>query len=612
MIRIIPCFLFSVSLFSFSSLAVETTRVCPGGYTTQYQAYCSTPEICDCDYYRGCSKCCFYSQADKFCNYTVSNIFSNGSVDLHCDPGYSLLYVDSLSFHRSCAEYCVCDPQTSNCQYCCGVTQLSCHRADPSTSSAVDVPVIYSVPSLPPFHTNYTANLQNPMLDQGACGASHAISAISVFSERVSELYGTTVFVSPQNFLCSGDSTHNSTIQFYPGCSGGIAYNVLNSLRESPGYLSCTQSCRAGCLPYEGYYGGVVAVSSARECRVGFTNEISAIGGMECINACKCKTKENCNCCMRKNKLCYSDSFNYTNACSPPPSSPVHTSCTGNCFQGCSDASFSSGERYTARNVSTCLIYNGNWPAVPNKDLDSVVKCHLQTEGVMTVTLLVNESFFTFFQEHPDRIFNSSSPKGQFIGVQTFVLVGWGESPGNLGIKFWKLATNWGTKFGVNGFIMVERGINLLKIESEICMIGADASLPGPLQGKVSGSPGVPFSPAVRDLPETNRWFPIHKNNPDFQAAMSALYGKNITHANDVTVVIAQAQLASGLLIYANFSVGNYSFEGLVLRPAYNNSVYTVINMVPPVEHLPSSSSVPIVSIQVIVTVLVLLFLSVN
>ena len=608
MICVITRFLVPVSLLFFTSLAVETNRVCPLGYTTQYQPYCSTPDICDCDYYRGCNKCCFYSKTDNLCNYTDSNVFSiNGTVDLLCGPGYSLLYVDSLSFYRSCAEYCLCDSHTNNCQYCCRVTQSSCQRIDPFSSATAEVPVIYSVPSLPPFLTNYTANLRNPIIDQGACGASHAISAASVFSERVSKHYGTAVYISPQNFLCSGDSMHNSTIQFYPGCSGGIAYNVLNSLRESPGWLSCAQSCRGGCLPYGGYYGGVVPVSSTRECRVGFTKERSAVREMECLTACRCKPNEDCFCCKRQKEFCYADAFNYTTACSPPPNSPFHTSCTETCVQGCSDPSFSSGERYTSRNLSSCLIYNGNWPAMPNAHLDSVIMCHLLTDGVMTVTLLVNESFITFFQDHPDRIFNRSSPEGQFIGVQTFVLVGWGESPGSPGIKFWRLATTWGTKFGVNGFIMVERGVNLLKIESEVCMIGDAASLPDPQQLKVSGPRGVPFSPSVRDLPETNRWFSIHKDNPDFQAAMSKLYGKNIALVRNVTVAIAQAQLASGLLIYANFSVGNYSFEGLVLRPAYNNSEYTVINMVPPVERLPSSSSVLIFNFEIIAAMLVLL-----
>ena len=612
---IIICFLVSISLL-FTSFAVETNRVCPPGYTTQYQTYCSTPDICDCDYYRGCSKCCLYSQTDSICNYAESYTFSvNESETLRCDAGYSLLYVDALSFHRSCAKYCVCNSKTNNCQYCCKVTQFSCHRAGP-LSDTVPVPIIYSVASLPPLPTDYTASLKNPIIDQGACGASHAVSASSVFSERVSRHYGPTVSVSPQNFLCSGASSQNSTIQFYPGCSGGIAYNVLNSLREGPGWLSCTHSCRAGCLPYEGYYGGVVRVSSDRECRMGFTKERSAVRDIECLTACNCSSKEHCECCMRREGFCYADAFNYSNACSPPPSSAFHTSCTAACVPGCSDPSFSSGERYTARNVSTCLIYNGNWPAIPNANLESVVMSHLFTEGVMTVTILVNESFITFFQQHPDRIFNSSSPEGKFIGVQSFVLVGWGarvtETTGTPETKFWKLATNWGTKFGMNGFIMVERGINLLRIESEICMIGAAASLPDPQQRKLSGSTGLPFSPAVRDLPETNKWFSIQKDSPDFQAAMSKIYGSDIALVNDVTVVISQAQLASGLLLYANFSVGNYSFEGLVLRPAHNNSEYTVINIVPPVERLPSSSSVLIVDFVNIATLLVSLFLCVS
>ncbi|KAI6659945.1 Papain-like cysteine peptidase [Oopsacas minuta] len=592
-------------------LTIQTERVCPPNFSTEYQSLCSIPSVCDCDYYRGCRECCSYIPISNLCNYTSSNYFSidSSSTVLSCDTGYSLLYVDSLSFFRKCSEYCECDANTNNCEYCCKVTELSCYRRESvvvnTTISFTDIKSIASLATLP---TNYTATLRNPIIDQGACGSSHAISAASVFSERLSRFYGTMVSVSPQNFLCQGTSIFNSTINLYPGCSGGIAYDVLSSLSEYPGHLTCTGGCRTGCLPYDGYYGGVIDVSSASQCRVGFTKDESVVTEIRCLTACNCSTQANCDCCKREDNFCLADVFNYSTACDAlPPDTPYRTSCTDTCTAGCSNPAFSSQERYRARNVTTCLIYNGNWPAMPNADLESVVMCNLFTEGVMTVTMLVNDTFLTFFQDNPDRIFNSSSPQGLSIGVQTFVLIGWGVGSGSPGIKFWRLATNWGTKFGLDGVILVERGINLLNIESEICMIGAAADLPNPQQQVSGESPGIPFLSSQRDLPETNQWFSLQTDDTDLQAAMSKLYGSNITVANDVTVLISQGQLASGLLIYANFSVGNFSYEGLVLRPAYDSSEYVIINNVPPIDRLLSSS--PLILGNALLLAILLVFL---
>ena len=435
------------------------------------------------------------------------------------------------------------------------------------------------------------------------------LSAASVFSERLSRFYGTRISVSPQNFMCEGTPEFNSTIQMYPGCSGGVAYDVLDSLRDYPGQLTCTGTCRTGCLPYEAYYGGVVRVNAESQCRVGFTMESSVVAEIECLTACNCSSSQDCDCCRRDESFCFADPFDYATACDTPPAdSPYRTSCTDTCTSSsCSDTSFSSQERYRAINRTTCLIYNGNWPAAPNADLENVVMCNIFTEGVMTVTMEVNDTFVSFFENNPDRIFNGSGSSGQVIGVQSFVLVGWGVGSGDSGIKFWRLATNWGTNYGLNGYIMVERGINLLNIESEICMIGAEADLPDPQQQVSVESPGIPFFSMLRDLPETNQWFPLQTDNPDLLAAMSELYGSDIPVSDDVTVVFSHGQLASGLLIYTNFSVGNFSYEGLVLRPAYNSSSYNVINAVPPVELLLSSSALALGNLVLLATLLLLL-----
>ena len=83
MLRVQTVFLLvSISSIFLGSTA-QTERLCPPNFSTQYEALCSLPSICDCDYFRGCSQCCLYNSTTNQCNYTSSNHFSVN------DGGYS-------------------------------------------------------------------------------------------------------------------------------------------------------------------------------------------------------------------------------------------------------------------------------------------------------------------------------------------------------------------------------------------------------------------------------------------------------------------------------------------------------------------------------------------
>ena len=51
------------------------------------------------------------------------------------------------------------------------------------------------------------------------------------------------------------------------------------------------------------------------------------------------------------------------------------------------------------------------------------------------------------------------------VGGHAIRIVGWGEESG---VKFWWIANSWGTKWGINGYFRMIRGINDCKIEENV------------------------------------------------------------------------------------------------------------------------------------------------
>ena len=177
------------------------------------------------------------------CNLTpTSNHFSvnDGGTVLACDAGYSLLYGDSLTLSTEAAHNTVSvTPLPTNASTAVESQRLLVtggRRTRPKVPSPSRI--LTQSRLSPRFLPTFPQFISTQWLNRVRVELVTCCQAASVFSERLSRFYGTRISVSPQNFMCEGTPEFNSTIQMYPGCSGGVAYDVLDSLRDYPGQLT--------------------------------------------------------------------------------------------------------------------------------------------------------------------------------------------------------------------------------------------------------------------------------------------------------------------------------------------------------------------------------------
>jgi len=90
------------------------------------------------------------------------------------------------------------------------------------------------------------------------------------------------------------------------------------------------------------------------------------------------------------------------------------------------------------------------------------IMSEIYTNGPVTTGMEVYSNFYSF---NPKTQIYSSAKNDIRVGGHAIRIVGWGEESG---VKFWWIANSWGTKWGINGYFRMIRGVNDCKIEENV------------------------------------------------------------------------------------------------------------------------------------------------
>jgi len=58
--------------------------------------------------------------------------------------------------------------------------------------------------------------------------------------------------------------------------------------------------------------------------------------------------------------------------------------------------------------------------------------------------------------------------EGDYEGGHCIKLIGWGKQSGTSGLEYWIAQNSWGSDWGMNGFFLIERGVDMCHIEREV------------------------------------------------------------------------------------------------------------------------------------------------
>jgi len=90
----------------------------------------------------------------------------------------------------------------------------------------------------------------------------------------------------------------------------------------------------------------------------------------------------------------------------------------------------------------------------------TLIKNDISTVGPAIATFEVYEDFYAYDSGIYQHV------TGDFIGVQSVRIVGWGVTSG--GVKYWNVANSWGTGWGEAGSFRILREVNECTIESYV------------------------------------------------------------------------------------------------------------------------------------------------
>jgi hypothetical protein len=332
---------------------------------------------------------------------------------------------------------------------------------------------------------DFTWPTVGPILDQGHCGACYAFASAGVLADRLNSkvpgaLEGyidgqlTNTTVSPQWIMERlmaympyrrhsnwADMAYFAHQNNYGLCSGGYPYSAFVFLSQNGAATCDAKNCSKGCYPYI----GKMSSAGVSSCQSGHGNHG---GGSTYTMPTGCQAGHG----------------NIANGGS-------WTSATGrhnNWRQKYCPSGFCFGEPGTAmscvRAAKPDCVTVGFW----DESAEIRIRNELKMNGPVAATMILHDDFLsTFGNEYSERVDqgtaqhdDSSVYTGKDCtntsgshGMHAVKIVGWGI---HNNLKYWKVANSWGTKWNGNGYFKIQRGINLCRIEQNVCFVSPSLS----------------------------------------------------------------------------------------------------------------------------------------
>lgn len=113
--------------------------------------------------------------------------------------------------------------------------------------------------------------------------------------------------------------------------------------------------------------------------------------------------------------------------------------------------------RYSAANKGAVVSATAPATYITAGDINGIMTV-LASKGLVTVSMNVVNSFYSY----KSGVYAESNCNTNVLGRHAIVIVGYGTLNG---VNYWVIRNSWGTRWGVSGYILFKRGVNLCTVE---------------------------------------------------------------------------------------------------------------------------------------------------